>query len=282
MPTVTTSDGYSYKIPLQLPHSVVADKFVSGDGKTSLDVTNNHIDETHLLLHGDLDASHSYIRCEKTNGSIPFNVDSQGITSVKDLKTDSHTSLNSMLSTISASHNQTNSVALANETILDAASVSHVNDTLVKRSNDGSATVISLLKVNQIQSVAPNPDISVYGAGAITYVPQDQNYNNITGKYRFGKNVDLLNSYDQEGPGDGLYMERNSNIFQCEVPENAPTVVIKGSKSANVDYFLILDNNDNVLFSVDRNGDMPGKHHLTDAPDDIPDREGNAGIVRGA
>ena len=84
--SVTTSNGYSYKIPLQLPQSVVADKFVSGDGKTTLDTSNNHIDETHLLLHGDLPAGHSYIKCEKSNGDIPFKVDYQGITTAKDIK----------------------------------------------------------------------------------------------------------------------------------------------------------------------------------------------------
>ena len=76
-------------------------------------------------------------------------------------------------------------------------------------------------------------------------------------------------------------MERNSNILKCEVQENAPTILIKGSKSVGQDYFQILDNNDNVLFSVDRNGDLPGKHHLTDLKTDIPDREGNAALFEG-
>ena len=77
MSTVTTSSGYTYKIPLQLPATVIATKLVSGDGKTSLDTSNNHLDETHLLLHGDLDAGHAYIKCEKSNGDVPFKVDSQ-------------------------------------------------------------------------------------------------------------------------------------------------------------------------------------------------------------
>ena len=112
MPFVTTASGYTYK---QYPFAevVTATTFISPDGKTTLDTTNNNLDQAHLVLHGDLDAAHSYIKCEKVNGDTPFLVKHDGSVETEDVKVPGHASVKTTLTSLnSASVENTTDIAL--------------------------------------------------------------------------------------------------------------------------------------------------------------------------
>ena len=78
MPPVFASDGTSWRIPDVQEQVITAHKLVSQDGKTTLDTTNNHIDDTHLVLHGTLDSTQKYIVCKDANDVTKFKVNHDG------------------------------------------------------------------------------------------------------------------------------------------------------------------------------------------------------------
>ena len=291
MPLVTTTGGYTFK-SYPVATFVTANALHSPDGQTSLNVTDNHLDGAHLILHGDLPASQNYIQCEKVNGSTPFLVKSDGAVETPDVKTSTTPSLNAKILDITSDITYNEQVSTGhgmqisvNEIVCDlirgsaTATSLAVANSIVKRNTQGATTDIALLKVNQIQAVAPNPDITMYGRGAVTYVPQDVNDQNITGTYRFGKSLANIGDYDPEGPGDGLYFERNNNTLQCEVQQDAPTIVMKGQKTSGVDYLQIRDENDVVLFAVKDDGMIHGNHLLQDIAANIQDIESNSLLI---
>ena len=220
---VTTGDGYTYIIPKQLPPAPIEAVTVV-DGKTSLNTSNNNLDAAHLILHGDLTAGHKYIDCQNTNDATVFSVNDAGRVYGFDLQTSNHASINDKIANLDVEDTQTaqnlssfmSSAEVYHDVIMDRT---HENTlgTIVRRLSQGEINEAKWIELDRIatQKIAainPLPDITLYGQGAICYKPQDAAHQNLPGVYRFGKNVALLGDFtNADGPGDGLFMEKDSN-----------------------------------------------------------------------
>ena len=78
MPTVYASNGASWTIPALEQTIIRAHELVSVDGKTTLQTTNNNIDQAHLILHGALPGNEKYIICKNGSNTTQFSVNSVG------------------------------------------------------------------------------------------------------------------------------------------------------------------------------------------------------------
>ena len=286
MPLVTAYDGFtwkSYPIPTK---TVVA--HVVQSGLTTLDPTNNAQDKAHLLLHGSLPSDEFYIKCEKVNGTIPFSVDHSGKVVCPDVTLPSG-DLESTISAIKVDVESTTQDANINfdlinaidvamyplSSAIDAATSLATENTLVKRGLDGTTTgtMFNRVTLNKLSAGGPGANIAVYGDAAFSYVRQDEQGNNLTGLYRLGGNTE--NVFDISSAGDGLHFNDNNNQLLCQVQQDAPQIRIEGLKDAGVNYIEIRDDNNVLLFAVDRNGHFVGPHLLDDLSENLPDSEVN-------
>jgi hypothetical protein len=152
-------------------------------------------------------------------------------------------------------------------------------DSLCKRP-DSTADWMEFEQVecNKLTAVAPLPDITLYGRGAICYVPQNNANQNIYGVYRFGKNVDLLGDFDADGPGDGLFMNRNNNTLKLEVSKTAPSLYIKGEKANTGDFIRCENEYGTIIFNLTNDGLFQHGHHLIDSTTNLGDSENHSGL----
>ena len=278
MTIVETQSGYTYSIPETLPAKPV-DRVVTG--MTVLDAADG--DGTHILLKGTIPAGDEYIRCENSSGVEKFGVKHDGTALVHDLQTSTIPSLNNDWSVVNDAIAEIDDLAAQTLKVEDAEPVSldhgpNDDDTLVKRGTNGSYCVINDLQAHRFRSLGATPQVALYGNGAFQFIPLDSQGNNIANcEYSFGKR--LANFGDQTQAGDGLFIKNDDNTVELEARKAAPSIRITGDKNAGVDYFQIIDSNDDVVYSIDRNGKVQPSHHLLDTVlSDVPDLEGHSGV----
>ena len=291
MPLVSSYDGYTWK-SYPIPRTTIAAHIVeSRDGKTTLDTTNNagpDGDKAHLLLHGSLPSDEFYIKCQKVNGTIPFSVNHSGTVACPDVTLPSG-GLESTISTVKLDIVSNYQDSFVNSTELNshATELSEHKDqlddatelstefTLVRRADDDSntGTEFKVLSVNKLAASGLAPNISVYGDGNFSYIRQDEQGVNLAGLYRFGANAEQPG--DMSSAGDGIHLNDNNNQLLCQVQEGAVTLRIEGAKDSGVNYMEIKDENNVLLFGVDRNGHHVGKHLFEDVTANVQDTESN-------
>ena len=313
MTIVETAEGYVYTIPETLPPKpVVASAVVSGN--TQLNVTDG--DGLHLVLHGDLGVNDKYILCEDTSHDLKFAVDKDGKIRCPDIVTDNFgsvegglvslegsmtTNFNAILTSagdITANNAliQTNITHIAgnnaysveNENDIDAmklilgsaigsSTTALAHHLVLRPEHTGDFTQFDRLESEVFRALGTNPNYHLIGQGAFNFVPTDSNNQVVTNcEYAFGKKLDDLG--DPSGAGDGIFMKRDDNEIQIEVRKAAPTIRITGEKNADVDYFQILNETDEIVFAIDKGGNVRHGGHLIDTVGELPDTEGHSGV----
>jgi len=278
MSIVQLADGYTYPAPeiLPEPELTVATSVVTGE--TVLNATD--ADGTHLLLKGDIVSGDEYIRCENSSGQEKFGVKHDGKILCNDLQTSTIPSLNADWSIVTDAITEIDDLAAQTLKIEDAEAVrrDHADDTLVKRGTGETYCEIDRLQSDRFRVLGAQPNIALYGNGAINFVPLDASNQPIANcEYSFGKKLD--NFGDPTQAGDGLYIKNDDNDIQIECRKGAPTIRITGPKDNGIDYFQIIDENDMVLYSIDKNGKVQPPHHLVDtALTQVGDLEAHSGV----
>ena len=265
MTTVETANGLTYTIPKVLPAASTASvpsRVVTG--QTVLDAGDQ--DGTHLLLKGTIPSGDEYIRCEDASGVEKFGVKHDGKIFANDLQTSTIPSINNDFQFLVDAMADLEGVEQETAKIEDADAVrrDHVDNTLVKRGTGTNFCEINRLQAERFRVLGTEPNIALYGNGAINFVPLDNTNNPIANcEYSFGKKLD--NFGDPTQAGDGLYIKNDDNDIQIECRKGAPTIRITGEKDADIDYLQIIDETDNVVFSIAKDGHVRPPHHLVDA-----------------
>ena len=230
MTIVQTSDGYTYSIPETLPPKPAQSVET---GQIVLNATDG--DGTHLLLKGTLPSGDEYIRCEDAGGTEKFAVKHDGSLKISNLQTSTIANLNTDWGIVLDGIAEIEDLAAETAKIENAGEASSTDgsqhgNTLVKRATGTAFCEIDNLQSEVFRCVANNPEIALFGNGAIQFIPMDSNANIIQGcEYSFGKKLD--NFGDPTQAGDGLFMKNDDNTIQLEVRKGAPTFRITGEKN---------------------------------------------------
>ena len=282
MSTVQNSEGFTYSLPVVYPDpdATVPSRVVTQT--TVLDANDG--DGTHLLLKGTIANGDEYVRCETAAGGELFAVKHDGMVVCSDLQTSTISSLNTDFTFLVDAMADLEGVEQETAKIEDADAVrrDHVDNSLVKRGTGTNYCEINRLQSEQFRVLGSQPNIALYGNGAINFVPLDSSDNPIANcEYSFGKK--LQNFGDPTQAGDGLYIKNDDNEIQIECRKGAPTIRITGEKDNGIDYLQIIDENDIVLYSIDKTGKVRPPHHLIDtALSSVADLEAHSGVFEAA
>ena len=287
---VTTASGFTfqdYPVPnREKPPSIVHAEDEATGHMVNLDITNNNLDEAHLVLKGNLPSGHFYIKCEDTSNVSKFTVDKDGKIDCDGLDLpiigDVESEIQGNTQTIAANFTQqqiTHVEMEQNETQISFLTNAHtilddkvgtpteflsdpVTQTIVRRAAAGNNTEIEKILCHQLASVAPNPSIAVYGAGRIDWVPTDglgdplSNDGSII--YRLGSDVEFLG--DTSNRGDGLHFKADSNEVLMQVNKTTPTIRLDGEKNAGVNYLECINESQATIFAISKTGALVGTH----------------------
>ena len=267
MPTVYASNGASWTIPALEQTIVRAHELVSVDGKTTLQTTNNNIDQAHLILHGALPGNEKYIICKNGSNTTQFSVNSVGNVFSNGRYVNQELE---QLSTLSAANYGTLAIATHNAT----------ENTLVKRSldSDTDGTEFKVISCERISASGTTPNMAIYD-GAVNYVAVDNQGANIPSAVcRFGKNTD---SFDFSGAGDGFEVKRDDNEILIQCQKDSATLKIEGEKNSAANYIEIKNENNELLFAITKGGDMIGKHLFEDDPNNMNDTHQHSSMHHG-